>query len=217
MIVMLNFLICLGGIGLILLAAEVLYEKKILRGEYLRKFVHISAAAFIAFWPWLVGWQTIAVLGLAMLAVIFINRRLKKIHASGDIKRKTYGFSLFAWAVIACASLTNNKVFFAMAIMHLGLADGLAAVAGQLFKNKLPYKFFGYLKTVYGSMIFWVVSAGIFAVGGLFAHQYLSFNDYVLAILVLPPILTLIEAVSVQGFDNITVPVAVIAALNILS
>lgn len=214
---MLKVLICLGGIFIILAIAELLWRRKILRGEYLRKFVHISSAIYVAAWPWLIDWRTIQLIGLAMLAFIWLNHRLKTIHPGGEVRRKTYGFYFFGLSMVVCAALTTNKEFFALAMLHLGLADGLAAVAGTFFHKKLQYDIFGYRKSVYGSMTFWLVSLCILAIGGLFIHDAITFRDYFLMLALLPPVLTTIENLSVKGLDNLTVPVAVVLTLNFLS
>lgn len=212
---MLAVITCLVGIFAILAVGESLYRKKILRGEYLRKFIHISAGSFIAFWPWLIDWPVIQLLGLAMLAVIWLNHRLKKLHAGGGIKRKTYGFYLFAVAVVVLPFLTHNKLFFAIAMLNMALADGVAAIIGTAYGKGYGYKVFKQLKTIIGSMAFWFTSLCILDISLLFAHETFSFTDFAVLLLVLPPVLTAIENLGVMGFDNIAVPVAAVLALQI--
>ena len=216
MVKMLAVFICLSGIFIIVQTGEYFWRHKILRGEYLRKFIHILSAGFIAFWPWLISWKTIEIIGVAMLAVVLLNHRHKTFHMDGDIRRQTYGGMLFAVAVILCAALTNQPVFFAIAILHLGLADGFAAVAGEYYK-KLRYKVFGYRKSVYGSMVFWLVSLCILSFGLLFVNDSIPFNHYALTLFALPPTLTLLENISIAGFDNLTVPVTVVLVLRLVS
>ncbi|MBI2591906.1 hypothetical protein HYW36_00255 [Candidatus Saccharibacteria bacterium] len=212
---MLAVIICLAGIFAILVVAEILHKRKILHGEYLRKFVHIPSGAFIAFWPWLISWRAIQLISLAMLAVVLINHRTRSIHISGDIKRPTYGGVLFPVAVIIAAALTREKIFFAIAILHMAVADGMAAVIGTAYGKKLAYKVFHQVKTVLGTMAFWLASLYILGVGILFAHDLISFTNYALLLLVLPPILAALENLAVLGLDNVVVPVAVIAALQL--
>ncbi|HLB66329.1 MAG TPA: hypothetical protein VJJ78_01905, partial [Candidatus Saccharimonadales bacterium] len=64
---MLAVIACLAGIFAILVIEEIFYKRKILQGEYLRKFVHISAGSFIAFWPWLISWRAIQLIGVLMV------------------------------------------------------------------------------------------------------------------------------------------------------
>jgi len=212
---MLAVFVCLGGIFAILVAEEILYKQKILRGEYLRKFVHISAGVFIAFWPWLISWRSIELISLAMLIVVLINQRVKTIHMSGDVARNTYGGILFPVGVLATALLTNNKIFFAVAVLNMALADGLAAIVGTAYGKRYSYKVFHQLKTVIGTMTFSYVSLIILGTGLLYLHDSLSFTHYALLLILLPPILAGLENLGGLGSDNVIVPVAVVFALQL--
>lgn len=203
---------CLAGIFAILVAEEIFYKQKILQGEYLRKFVHISAGTFIACWPWLISWRAIQIISLAMLAVVLINHRIHKIHMSDGIERLTYGGVLFPVAVLICALLTNVKIFFALAMLHLAIADGLAAVVGTAYGKKLGYHIFGQLKTIPGTAAFWLTSLCILGIGLMFVRDLMPFNNYLILILILPPVLAVLENLAVLGLDNVVVPVAVILA-----
>jgi len=212
---MLAVIACLAGIFAILAISEILYKKKILHGEYLRKFVHILSAAFIAFWPWIISWRSIELISLAMLAVVIFNHRSKTIHISGNITRQTYGGMLLPIGVLACALLTDIKIFFALAVLHLALADGLAAVIGTAYGKKSGYRVFHQLKTLAGTMTFWLVSICILAPGLLFLPGSLSLTHYKLLVLALPPVLAFLENLAVLGLDNVVVPVAVVLALQL--
>ncbi len=214
---MTNILICIGGLLLILLVAEILRRTKVLKGENLRKSVHIPSACFIASWPWLISWNAIIAINLLGLAVVIAERYLHRTHFGGGIKRKTYGAIFYPIAAILCAALMQNDVFFAIAILHMGLADGLAAVVGSNYKKRFHYKIIGYRKTAIGSMTFWLTSLLIFGVGLMFASDSLTYQQYIVAVIAFPPILTAIENVSVGGIDNLTVPLATIGLLSLFN
>jgi len=211
---MLGVLICLGGAAAIVIAGEILWRQKILRGEAQRKFVHIAGGIFAAFWPWLVSWQTIQLLGLLLLGGVLLNRYKKFSHFTGGVRRETYGDIFSALAIILCASTTTEPIFYALAILHLAVADGLAAVIGIRYKKRWAYKVFGQTKTVIGSMTFWLISLAILSGGVPFTEELIGFNDYVMLLVVLPPVLTAIENLSVYGSDNVTVPVTVLVVLG---
>lgn len=214
---MINVLICIGGLVAILLSAEVMFRAKLLSGEYLRKYVHILGATFIAFWPWLVSWRTIQILGLLMGIIYWANQRLKVLHEDGYVKRKTEGEILFAMTVVLLPLATHNELFFAIAILHMALADGLAAVVGTSFKNPHKYKVFGMKKSVYGTFAFWFTSTLILSIGLLFAGTTFTMQNYLIAITVLPLVLAALENLSPWGADNLTVPLVTVVALNALS
>jgi dolichol kinase len=211
--IMLAVIVCLAGIDLILMVAEILWRRKILRGEYQRKFVHITAGTFIAFWPWLISFRSIQLIGLAMLAGILFVQAHKMLHFTSDPGRVTYGFVFFAVAVILISLLTNNRLFFALAILNMSLADGFAAIVGQKYGKNWEYYVFSHTKTVIGSMTFWLVSLGIFGIGLLFSPAAAS--HYLALLLFLPPLLTIAENVPGVGSDNIFVPLAAILVLNL--
>lgn len=200
----------------ILLIAEVLWRKKILQGENQRKFVHISIGTFAAFWPWFLSWEIIQILGLIMVVLAIINRRRTYLHYLGNIRiYHNYGDIFLPLAIIVASMATTNKIFFAIAILHVSLADGLAAVVGKNFGKHWRYKVFRHSKTVVGSMTFWLVSVCILGLGVLAAHDVIPYSQYSLLLLALPPALTAIENAVGLGMDNIAVPAAVLVALNL--
>ncbi len=205
---------CLIGIFGLLIIAELLGKYRILKGEYHRKFLHITAGSFIAFWPWLISWRSIELFGLAMLAVMVANHYLSFLNYRGRVGRATFGDMFLALAIFLSATLTHNKIFFALAILEVALADGLAAVIGITYGKYWGYKVFHHRKTVIGSMVFWLVTLCIFGAGLLSAHNAISFQDYFLLLLLLPPAFTLAENFSVFGLDNLIIPLLTIIILR---
>lgn len=212
---MLAIIVCLSGIFALLLISELLGQKKILRGDLQRQFVHITVGSFIAFWPWLVSFDTIAWLGAAMLAIVLINRRKKLADFYSEVDRTSYGDIFYALAVIFAAILADDKIFFALAILTMALGDGLANVVGQKYGKKWKYKFLGHTKTVVGSMAIWLVSLSVLGVGLLFAQEFVDYSAYTTLLLVMPPLLVLVENTAIWGLDNLVVPVVVLLALNL--
>jgi dolichol kinase len=214
---MLAVITCLAGVLAILLVNEFLWRDKFLHGELKRKFVHILATIFIAFWPWIISFKAIALIGIGMVIVLLLNRQLKMLHYLGNIRQKTYGEVFLALAVTTVALITDNKIFYAIALLHVALADGLAAIIGTKYGRHWQYKVFGQTKSVIGTMTFWSISLLILGFGLLPAHNYITYDSYLPLLIVLPPILAAIENVAVFGLDNLAVPVAVIFALQIAS
>jgi phytol kinase len=212
---MLNIFACLGGLVIILLLSELIFQNKILKGENERKFVHICAGTFIAFWPWLISWKSIQLIGMAMIIVVLLNRTKDYLHILGGVRTRYYGDVFLALAVVLTAMLTTNKVFFAIAILNISLADGFAAIIGVNFGKNWAYKVFGQTKTVLGTMTFWVVSLTILGIAVPLANGAIPYNHYVWLLVLLPPFLTFLENISIWGTDNIVLPVAVIGALNL--
>lgn len=209
--------LCVGIVFILLIISELLWRAGILQGEWMRKSVHASIAAFVAFWPWLMSWNYIKLIALSFLAGAIINRLLNIFHMLAGLRQSSIGDINFAIAIFACAWLTDVKIFFCLAILHLALADSVAALIGQKWGGGWRYEVFGQLKTIIGSMAFWLVSFLILGIGGLFAHTTLNYGQYLLVLAVLPPILTFLENFSILGADNLTVPVATVIALNLVT
>ncbi len=212
---MLALFASMAGIFGTLILSELLWRLNILKGENQRKFVHISVFTFSAFLPWLISWEQIRILASLMLIGTLLNRYKKVLHFLGDVRREDYGDILMPVAIIACSFLTTNKIFFALAILQVSLADGLAAVVGVRYGRHWRYKVFRQEKTVVGSMAFWFVSLCIIGTGGLIAHDFISFSSYVALLLFLPPLLTGLENMSGPGFDNIIVPLLALVIIQL--
>ncbi|MBI2285848.1 hypothetical protein HYU82_03435 [Candidatus Saccharibacteria bacterium] len=212
---MLAIIACLSGVLALLVLSELLGRKKILRGDPQRQFVHITVGSYIAFWPWLVSFDTIAWLGAAMLAVVLLNRRKKLADFYTKVDSKSYGDIFYALAVIFGALLADEKIFFALAMLTMALGDGLANVVGQRYGKKWKYQFLGHTKTVLGSMTVWLVSMSVLGVGLLFAQEMVDYSAYTTLLLVVPPLLVLVENTAIWGLDNLVVPIAVLLALNL--
>jgi dolichol kinase len=206
---------CLSGIAAILIFAEVLWRKKTLNGEYARKLVHILAGIFVASWPWLISWRAIQLLGLAILAGVLVNNKLKILHAINGLRTKFYSHCYYAVAITVCAAITTQKAFFAVAILTMALADGFAAIAGCAAGENWRYKIFGQTKTIIGSMIFWLTALCVLGTGVVLISNTVDFAHYQLLIIFLPPVLTVLENVAIYGTDNMVIPVAMIIALNL--
>lgn len=211
---MLTFAACIIGIFGLLIIAELFGKYRILKGEYHRKFLHITAGSFIAFWPWLVSWRSIEIFGLAALAVMLANRYLDFLNYRGRIGRATYGDIFLALAVFLAARLTHNKIFFMLAILEVALADGLAAVAGRAYEKNWSYRILRNKKTVIGSMVFWLASVCILGAGLLAAHGQITYQNYLLVLFLLPPALMIVENLSLLGLDNLFLVLLTIAVLR---
>jgi dolichol kinase len=211
---MLALIACLAGVFVLLIIGELLGQKKILRGDPQRKFIHISVGSFIAFWPWLISWRAISLIGVAMLAIVLINHRVKLINFHSNLNRHTYGDVFFALAVIISPLLTQQKVFFAVAMLIMSIGDSLANIVGQKYGKQWRYKVFNHTKTVIGSMTLWVVALCTLGVGLLFAYDVISFPAYAIIILALPPVLVVVEN-TVLGLDNLLIPLTVLLALSL--
>lgn len=201
------------GVFVILMTDEILWRLKVLRGEASRKLVHLLVGTFIAFWPFIMTMTAIQILAVAMLVVVALSRQYHIFQGIHAIKRLTYGEYFFAISVGLTAYITDSKWIFVAAILHLSLADGLAALVGKRFGKKNHYKILTQYKSLAGTATFCLVSFVITAVCVLIDIElYTRANVWIIACL--PLFATLAESVGVYGTDDLVVPLLVVGVLE---
>lgn len=209
-------LICVASIFCFLVFMEVFSRKLKVRGEVSRKIIHVVVGSFIAFWPFFMPVRTVRLLSLALLVGIIFSKFFhifKSIHA---VRRFTIGEILFPIGIGLAALLTQSKWIFAAAVLHVSLGDGFAALIGMHFTKKPGhYKVLGQVKTIAGSLTFFLISAAITAWVILFSHAGFSQAAWPV-IIYLPILVTLLENLSPYGTDNLLLPLLVVGVLGYL-
>ena len=112
-----------------------------------------------------------------------------------------YAISLLVLAIYSFGIIKNPYIGM-VGILVMGYGDGLAAVIGQTVPSK-KFKIGDTTKSVAGSLTMFVISFIIISI-------FLVSNSVALwqiKSLLLALVITVIEAVSIKGTDNITVPV----------
>jgi phytol kinase len=210
MILVVGILFLIYGL---LVLNEILWRKKIIHGELARKPMHIIVGTFGAFWPFFMSWNQIAIISfVSVLATLFI-RKSGKFKSVYDINRHSWGDLIGPTTIGAIALLEPSKWVFVAAVLHIALADGLAALIGARYGKNNKYKVFGHTKSVAGTLAFWVVSFSILA--WLVAFGPLEFNGLSLAIILwLPLVAAAFENMSPFGSDNFFVPVLIVGVLG---
>jgi len=199
---------------MILVISEWLWRIKKLRGEFDRKFVHITVGSFVAFWPFYMSFHYIQLISLAFLAVVIASHALHIFKAVYTIKRRSWGDYLFAVGIGLSALLTTSRWIFMAAILNLALADGLAAVLGKRFGAETEYKVWGHTKSFIGSVTFWLTSTIILLT--VLSLGTKVPQSSIMLIICLPLVATVVENTAVLGFDNVLVPLLVVLVLRLV-
>lgn len=195
---------------IILCFAELGWRRGWLRNEFGRKFVHILVGSFVAFWPLFLSWYQIIFLSAAFVVVVIGSKYLNIFHAIHSVQRPTWGEIFFAVSVGLLALLTRDGWMYMAALLHMSLADGLAAIIGTRFGKRTTYTVLGHTKSLIGSATFFIISVAILVGYSIGTDTYIS-----LAVLLGTSLIaTLLENISPRGFDNITVPVWVAIVLS---
>jgi phytol kinase len=194
-------------IGLLLLVATLLNRFGNDNAEVVRKVVHIGTGNVILFAWWLHIPAFVGV-GASVLAsiVTFLSYRFPILPGINSVGRKSLGTFFYAVSIgilVAWFWSINKPQYAALGILVMAWGDGLAALVGQRF-GKHPYKIWENKKSWEGSGTMAVVS---FIVSGLI---FLSVNGnnwqtWIVALSV-ALLATILEAFSIYGIDNLTVP-----------
>ena len=197
----------------LLLASELWWRARRPHDEFSRKFVHITVGSFVAFWPFFLSWQQVRLLGVAFVFGVVVSKYFKVFTAIHAVERPTYGEVCFALSVVALTFITHDKAVFAAAALHMGLADGLAAIGGTIWGKSNSYKILGHTKSLVGSATFMLCSLLILI--GYATIQTHSINPVLLVGLAL--VATGLENIAVYGLDNLAVPVVLALALQTMA
>lgn len=181
-------------------------------GEVSRKFVHLTVGSFVALWPLFLEWWQIALLSVAFVLVILVSKQLGLFRAIHSVQRPTWGEIFFGLAVGTVTLITHQPAIYAVALLHMSLADGLAAIVGTNLGNSNRYLVFGMHKSIIGTITFAIVSTLILIVYAF--HQGAAFDVW-LPVIVLGA--TLIENISIKGLDNLLIPVFIAWVLGAVS
>lgn len=210
---MLQMLLAVAGTGFFLLIGEYLSRKRILKGEYARKFVHITCGTFAATWPlFLTRWQIVALAALFAVVVVVV-KQLKVLRSFKAVRRVTYGEIWYAVGLISAALIFQDGRIYALAVLHMALADGLAAVVGvSMGKKGKVFKFHSCRKSIAGSLTFFAVSFALNVAFWVTAQMngLISNEIGVLLPLLLSAsaavVLMCAEIMAPKGSDNVIVP-----------
>ena len=199
----------------IIFAAKFLEKKGT---EASRKFIHIVLSnwwilAMIFFDSWI--WASIVPFTFVAINYISYKKDLIKVMERDEANKDGlgtvyYALSLFLIAIYSFGIIKNPAIGLC-AILIMGYGDGLAAVVGQNIKS-LPYKIGKNKKTLAGSCTMFFISFLIIAIYLATMHSPMWFMKAILFAISV----SVIEAVSVKGTDNITVPIYSCLLLTVL-
>lgn len=201
-----EFAIVAIAYGSVFVAVELLAKKLHPPSEATRKLSHILAGVGAALLPFVLTFREIALLGALFVPAVYFSMRLNMFKSVHKVKRVTYGELYFPLAISACALLFPDRLLFTYGVLVVGISDALASLLGLRFGRK-KYKAPDGLKSYVGSAAFFASSV---IIGTTLILTFI--NTSVAAALswsiVLAGILTLIEARSHKGIDNLLVPLA---------
>lgn len=198
---------------------DLLYHKLNVQAENTRKIVHICTGLIALSFPVYLKeiWQ-VALLCSSFLGLMALSERFSWFKSITAIKRKSHGSWSFSLSVLLgfIAYHYLGVIFFYLPLLVLTLADPMAAIVGKKLDFK-PVTIFGQTKTVGGSLAFFVTAIlGSFAyceISRYFLnHDLFSASSY-WRLIIIALVATVAEFSSTKGWDNLTVPLSVMATL----
>lgn len=211
---MLVTFIATGLIGLlILLLCEYIIRVLHIKGEYARKLVHITIACYAATWAFFIDPTGIALISLILIGAVILMQKYPIMQSLHTAQRITYGELWYPLGIGLSAILFTNPTIYALAVLHMGLADGMAAVVGvSMGKRAVKFKINHHTKSVAGTLTFVAVSFTIFLLYWLLLANVPLFSDSALYASIISlssaVIVASIEVFAPKGSDNILVPIA---------
>lgn len=211
---MLFWLLILGMIPFYVLAflGAYLVYRKTASGELARKTIHLLAILITIshFFVFSSPWQSY-ITGTIFFIFLIVMRFVKPGFFLFRIKRKTLGDLFLLLGLGIPVLFGRQEVGISItAMLVMGISDSLAAIAGQRGKRILIL----YNQKTLGGIITFFVSALIILCGGA-AFSTGGFSPALLLIAGLTAIVvTLVEAVSSWGLDNLFIPLVVFILLK---
>lgn len=226
------YCLILGGCFLALFAlGQFLYRVVKVQAEYTRKLIHVGTGLLTLLFPVLLENHWYVLLLCSLFAVILtLSMKFNFLPSINAINRKSHGsisypiavyctFLFYAYDCTNDCSHTHEKqtAFYFIPILTLAICDPLAAVLGKRFPIRF-YRVGEGNKSFGGSLAFFISAALICLIilyGGLAGTHSLS--GALIMSLVIAMVTTLAEAVTRNGFDNLTIPAAAMLVLYLFS
>ena len=202
--VLISFVVVFIMLGL----AEGLRKAFRLDAEFTRKLVHVS----VGMWAWGTAllfqstwFAIIPPASFIVLNYISYRRGLFKAMESGDRLNLGTVYFPIAFVLLILVFFDSNRVLFVAALMPMTWGDAFAAIVGRL-KGAHKFTIFGTTRSLEGSLTMLVLSFV-----SLFITLLLFMDSPALALFLSVPVavlVTVVEAVSPWGLDNLLVPAA---------
>ncbi len=210
-------IICLAIIfAMVFLLGEFLRRVVKVSPEVSRKTVHIGGCLVALLFPVMLKshWSVLVMAATATTVIIF-GKRKGMLPSLDDVSRITRGSVFHPIAIYLCfltAQLLQRMVYYEIALLVLGFSDSMAALTGVTYGRKKYLVEATDSKSLEGSTIFFVITFIIVEIG-LLLFTPISRLDCILVALLIAICVTLFEAISMHGADNLAVPLGTIFIL----
>jgi len=207
------------SIIILIFLSEYSYRNDFLDPNLNRKIIHSMVGVAVSFSPFifLSNIQPL-ILALTFLIINLFSYKHNKLKSFHNLNRKTLGTIFFPLGFIIIAALFwEYKYNIACCFMILAIADPLSSLTGENIKKPHKYNVGGDVKSYEGSMIMFLST---FIILYLFSnsvfHQFDTLETF-LAIMLSCFAITIAEAMSIKGSDNISIPLTAFFFIEIFN
>jgi len=183
--------------------------------EVSRKILHIIAGiCTIVSLLVIRSFEIILIISIISCVITFFLVRNNYFHIIDNKNRKSWGifFFPFSFTILNILFFGNATWVVAASMIISGFSDSFAALSGRIFPIK-TYKVTFDKKSFGGSLIFFLMTFlfVLFLSSDIFQQYFnvnVKFDSYlILVALLIAALLTIFEAISSYGLDNVTVPI----------
>ena len=201
------------GMVIVIGLGEMLRKKLRLSPEVTRKFVHISIGVLVVFATKIfVSIVPPLILGLVFITVNLVAIRMGLLTGMHDTSRKSYGTVYYPVAFVLLVVLFwfDHPAIISISMLVLAFGDAGAAILGENLHSPTIYRLTTDKKSIEGSTIMLVVSFLCLFLGIRFLWGTdVAVRESLVIAAVGAVVATAWEAISSQGFDNLSVPISV--------
>ena len=199
--------------------AELLYHKFKVKVELTRKLVHVGTGVLTLLFPIMLNsFWAVLFLCSSFFIILILTLKYNLLQSVNAIHRESVGSLAYPVSVSICfwAYLYFDKqyIFYYVPILILAFCDPIAALSGK----KFPYGKYSIgttKKTMLGSSMFFLSACVVYFCIVLFLHLEVN-NELIIKGIVIAFLTTIAEAITGKGYDNVTIPLAALAALIFL-
>lgn len=211
-------LIALGFLGLIAIAEWWRFRFRV-EVEWTRKLVHLGGGVVCLLMPFfIVSHWTILILGISMGMIFLLSRRMGWLESIHAVQRRSRGTEYYPIVVYLLFLLSQGTPWkFVVCILALAMSDSAAALVGIRY-GFIKFQIEKEQKSLLGSIAFYSVTLVVVLIP-LFIWDPLQGAPsarlhYVLAANLISLLVTCFELVSLQGRDNLFIPLGTFLALT---
>lgn len=212
-------LLWMSGLFLTLFGVcEFLYHFAKIKVELTRKLSHTGTGLLTMLFPIVfLNPLSVLIICFSFLILLTISLKFNFLKSINAIERKSYGSILYPITVVLVYYFYDYKsggktgeeakafyFYFYLPVLIMAIADPLATLVGKATQWK-PYSVFDETKSLSGSIAFFVVAL-------ILSFLFLGIENWSF-ILLIALLSAIVEAISIKGFDNFSIPFSVMLVL----